>query len=424
MIRAATPKLKTYVALTAWGLFMGIATGHIELVALVAPLLAAVILAAVVPAAPDVTLDLRVGTDRCIEGDLVDVTLELRSDTSWGEVELALAVPDGFELTGSERSATVRLEARTPLEHVWRLRATRWGAKRLGIVGIRLLGRGRLTVFEEVISRHRIVKVYPAHDRINKTFPPLDTQLYSGDYVARAAADGIEFAAVRPFVPGDSVRRVNWRVTSRRNSLHVNLSQPERNADLVLFLDTFSEAQVGNATTLDLTVRGASVIARHHLAHNDRIGLVSFGGMARWLTASMGRTHTYRIADFLIDVNTTFSFAWKDIELLPRGTLPSKAMVIAFSPLVDDRAFKALADINARGFPVAVVNTLVEDRVPPSPGAEGLLAHRAWTLERAMKRERLKMAGIPVTDWNGDESIQIALAQLPRRRRRIATGIR
>ena len=417
MIRAASPKLKTYVALSAWGLFLGVASGNIEIVALAAPFLVAVLLATVAAAPPRLDADVTVSDERCIEGDEVDVAVELLASHPWNEVELALAVPAGFEVVAGDRRATIRLEAGVPFQHVWRLRATRWGAQRLGLIGIRLYGAGRLTVFEDVIDGVRIVKIYPAYDRIQKTIAPVDTQIYVGDYVARSAADGIEFASVRPFVPGDSVRRVNWRVTSRRNSLHVNLAQPERDADIVLFLDTFGEADVGEETTLDLTVRGASVIARHHLRHNDRIGLVSFGGMLRWLTASMGRMHNYRIADFLIDVNATFSFAWKDIELLPRGTLPSKASVVAFSPLSDDRAFAALADINRRGFPVVVINTLVEERVPPSPGPEGDLAHRAWVLERHRKRDLLKASGVPVADWDGRESIQVPLAQFPQRRR-------
>ena len=422
MIRAASPKLKTYVALAAWALFLGFALARVELIALAAPFLTALIVAALASSPPEVSVEVEVSPLRCIEGDRVEVALDLTTPTSWSEVELALALPPRFELVEGEQTATLQLAAGETRRHLWRLRATRWGTARIGVVGVRLYGPGRLTIFEQVADRSRTIKVYPSHARIHKTIPPIDTQIYTGDYVSRAAADGIEFATVRPFLPGDSIRRVNWRVTSRRNTLHVNLAQPERDADLVLFLDTFSQADLGIETTLDLTVRGAAAIAHHHLAHNDRIGLVSFGGTLRWLTASMGRTHTYRIADFLIDVNTVFSFVWKDIELLPRGTLPPKAMVIAFSSLVDDRAFKALVDINARGFPVSVINTLVEDKIRPNPGAEGELAYRAWVLEREMRRERLKAAGIPVSDWSGDEPIQAALSGLPRRRRRIARG--
>ena len=425
MIRAASPKLKTYVALAAWSLFLGIALARMELVVIAAPFLTAVLGAALASAPPSVAIDVEVGPLRLIEGDEIRVSVDLSAQQQWNEIELALAVPDGFELVGGERAPTLSLVATR--NYTWTLRATRWGARRLGVVGLRLYGPGRLTIFEEVVDRSQAVRVYPSHSRIHKSIPPLDTQIYSGDYVARAAGDGIEFATVRPFVPGDNVRRVNWRVTSRRGTLHVNLAQPERDADLVLFLDTFSQADLQGgtttATTLDLTVRGAAALAHHHLSNNDRIGLVSFGGMLRWLTASMGRTHTYRIADFLIDVNTVFSFVWKDIELLPRGTLPPKAMVVAFSPLVDDRTYNALADINARGFPVVVINTLVEDAIKPTPGPEGDIAYRAWVLDRARRKEGLKAAGIPVAEWPGDDPIQAVLARLPRRGRRIASRL-
>ena len=424
MIRAATPKLKSYVALAAWGLFLCVATGRIELVALVAPLWLSLLVSSVITPRPVIDVDVNVDSERCIEQDEVKVTVRFEVGRNWNEVEIALALPAGMSLIEGERVATINLNAGVPRQHTWRLRADRWGAKRLGLIGLRLHGPGRLTVFESLYDKQAVVKVYPAYERITKAVRPIDTQIYSGEYVSRASGDGIEFSAVRPFVAGDSVRRVNWRITSRRNMLHVNLAQPERDADVVLFLDTFSQADLADQTTLDLTVRGASILARHHLSHNDRIGLVSFGGMLRWLFASMGRTHTYRIADFLIDVNTTFSFAWKEIELLPQKTLPPSAMVIAFSPLVDDRAFKALADINTRGFPVVVINTLVEDKVAPSPGPEGLLAHRAWVLQRAMKRDHLKAAGIPVVDWSGKEPIQAALAQFPQRRRRIGANRR
>ena len=424
MTRAATPKLKTYLALAAWGLFLGVATGRIELIVLAAPFLLSVVLGAVIASPPEVDVTVTVAPQRCIEGDEVTVTVTTESPHNWSEVEYALAVPPSFELIEGHRTVTVSISSETPKEHQWRLRSLRWGAHPVGVIALRLHGPGRMTVFETLINQHVIVKAYPSHDKLLKSIPPLDTQIYSGDYVSRASGDGIEFANVRPFVAGDSVRRVNWRVTSRRNSLHVNLAQPERDADLVLFLDTFSEADLGDATTLDLTVRGASVLARHHLQHADRIGLVSFGGVLRWLTASMGRTHAYRVADFLIDVNTTFSYAWKDLELLPQGTLPPAAMVIAFSSLVDDRSFKALADINQRGFPVVVINTLVEDQVQPTDTPEGRVARRAWILQREMKRDTLKAAGVPIVDWTGAEPIQAALAMLPQRRRRVRTSQR
>jgi uncharacterized protein (DUF58 family) len=252
--------------------------------------------------------------------------------------------------------------------------------------------------------------------------PPTRTEAFSGDYVSRLTGDGIEFATVRPFATGDTVRRVNWRVTSRRDALHVNLSHPERDTNLILFLDTFADVGLRNESVLDLTVRGATALAQHHLRHNDRVGIVSFGGMLRWLTASMGRSHGLRIADYLLDVNATFSYAWKDIDKLPTKTLPPSALIVAFSPLIDRRALEALTDIAARGFSIVVVNTMAEEEIEAGAGREAELAHRAWRLQRGMTRARLMAVGVPVVTLTRDSGIESALASAPRRARR--TGAR
>jgi uncharacterized protein (DUF58 family) len=424
MSRSATRKLRTYVALAALCMFAGLGAGRPELIVIAAPFVLAAVTSLSATSEPNVEVSLRLSEARTLEGDEFDALFTLQSDTAMEEVEFGLVVPAGIESVDEYRTVVLNLPAGEPVEHRWRLRGVRWGAHQVGLAAVRVPGPGRLVNFEEVVDLNQSINVYPASDRVTKSVPPSVTQMYSGDYVARSAGDGIEFAAVRPFTRGDSVRRVNWRVTSRTNKLHVNLAHPERDADIVLFLDTFSDIDLRVGTTLDLTVRGAAAIAQYHLDHNDRVGLVSFGGMLRWLNASMGRTQTYRIAEFILDVNTTFSYAWKDIELLPPGTIPSSALVVAFSPLVDERALRALADIGARGFTLVIINTLAEDQIQPAHGPEGELSYRVWRLRRQMARDEFRAGGIPVVTWSGEVGIEGALAGLPRRGRRVRAAIK
>jgi uncharacterized protein (DUF58 family) len=63
---------------------------------------------------------------------------------------------------------------------------------------------------------------------------PFRTQVFAGNQVAREKGEGIEFADMRPFAPGDRVRRVNWRASARRGELWVNEYHAERNGDVVL----------------------------------------------------------------------------------------------------------------------------------------------------------------------------------------------
>lgn len=410
MTASATPKLVTYVAIAGLALLGGVALGQPELVALAAPLVLSLVLGLGRTHLPAISATVETDVDRCIEGDLTEATVTLNSFETPVELAVGLGISPGLFAEPAERSFTLLVGDGDQHSQTVALHATRWGVQHVGPIALRVHGPGRLVTFEGVINERQTVKVFPIYERLMQGLPPAETQMHSGDHVARALAVGIEFATVRPFAYGDSVRRVNWRVSSRTQELHVNLAHPERNSDVVLFLDTFTDAALATGSTLDITVRGASAVSQHHLRHHDRVGLVSFGGNARWLTASMGRSHTYRIAEFLLDVNATFSYAWKDIKLLPHGTLPPGALVVAFTPLVDERAIRALADLGERGFPVIAVDTLSQDEVTCGQGREAAVAYRVWKLQRDMQRARLSASG--VMTYSGAEGVHVALHAL------------
>ena len=129
----------------------------------------------------------------------------------------------------------------------------------------------------------------------------------------------------------------------------------------------------------------------------------------------MARTQVYRVVDALLESQAHFSFAWKDVDLLPHGTLPPSAMIFAFSPLVDRRATDAIKNLFARGFPLVVIDTLPEERVAADPGPEGELARRVWLLERADAPLRARVDRYPGPEVVGGRSSRRRLcSSLPR----------
>jgi uncharacterized protein (DUF58 family) len=281
-----------------------------------------------------------------------------------------------------------------------------------------MYGPGRYAAAERVVDIDALVRVYPRWEPLQHGLPPPRTQVFSGNYVARSSAEGIEFAGVREYSSTDDVKRINWRVTSRRGSLYINVHHPERNADVVLFLDTFGDIGAAGHTTLDRTVNGATALARHYLKRKDRVGLVNFGGTLGWITAAQGQSHTYRIVDYLLGVQATWSYAWKDLDFLPIGILPPLCTVIAFSPLLDKRAVSALVNLHARGFPLVIIDTLALDSVEPTDTPEGLLAWRVWRMQRTAVNFDLERLGIAIVRWPEDGGLEAALARVPALRRR------
>ena len=69
----------------------------------------------------------------------------------------------------------------------------------------------------------------------------------------------------------------------------------------------------------------------------------------------MGSTQQYRIVDALLESEIVFNYAWKDVSIIPSRVLPPQALVVAVTPLLDDRAVEALADLRARRYDLAIV---------------------------------------------------------------------
>ena len=248
---------------------------------------------------------------------------------------------------------------------------------------------------------------------------PVDTQLATGDLVARSRSDGLEFADTRAFVPGDRLRSVNWRASARRGELIVNERHPDRNADVVLFLDSFAEARGGGEEdgTLERAVRAAATLAGRHLARRDRVGLVTFGGILRWLEPGGGLVQRYRLIDALLETGVEFSYAWKDVNIIPARTLPPRALVIAVTPLLDERSIAALLDLRARGHDLAIVEVSPEHIIVPGDGLD-LLAYRLWLLQRAALRARFERSGVAVARWSEELPLDAGLEGVRAFRRR------
>lgn len=103
--------------------------------------------------------------------------------------------------------------------------------------------------------------------------------LLAGDYRSVLHGEGSELALVRPYVPGDDVRRIDWNVTARTTEPHVRVTLAERVLVSWLVLDTSSSMQFGTADRRKADVAEGVSIAFGHLAtrRGNRLGVVTFG---------------------------------------------------------------------------------------------------------------------------------------------------
>jgi uncharacterized protein (DUF58 family) len=128
--------------------------------------------------------------------------------------------------------------------------------------------------------------------------------LLAGDYRSAVLGEGTELAQVRPYVPGDDVRRIDWNVTARTGETHVRVQLAERVLVTWLVLDTSPSMQFGTADRRKADVAEGVAIAIGHVAtrRGNRLGLVTFGDRGpRSLPPRQGRLGLIGLLDALRD---------------------------------------------------------------------------------------------------------------------------
>jgi len=122
--------------------------------------------------------------------------------------------------------------------------------------------------------------------------PEVLTRIDNLELVARSVVDGfisglhcspqlgmsVDFAEHRAYMPGDDVRRIDWRVYARTDRLYVKQFEADTNANLHLLLDISRSMNFGSGAVskLEYAKYLAASLAYLSLRQRDRIGLITF----------------------------------------------------------------------------------------------------------------------------------------------------
>ncbi|GAB4385950.1 MAG: hypothetical protein Kow0022_13660 [Phycisphaerales bacterium] len=128
--------------------------------------------------------------------------------------------------------------------------------------------------------------------------------LFAGEYHAAFKGQGIEFAEVREYEPGDDVRTIDWNVTARAGRPFIKRYIEERQLTVLLCVDT--SASTGFGTTgkrkSRLAAEVAAVLAMVASRNNDRVGLITFADAVNlFVPPRKGRTHLLRVIRECLD---------------------------------------------------------------------------------------------------------------------------
>jgi len=125
----------------------------------------------------------------------------------------------------------------------------------------------------------------------------------SGAYNSKYRGGGIEFSEVREYIPGDDIKRIDWNVSARHNSLFVKEFVEENELNIYLVLDLSASNNFGfTKSKLDLSFEVAVSLMFLALKNNDRLGLGIFTDkLEKFIPSKKGKRQLLKIIKELIE---------------------------------------------------------------------------------------------------------------------------
>ncbi len=166
------------------------------------------------------------------------------------------------------------------------------------------------------------------------------SDLFAGEYHSAFKGQGIEFADVREYEPGDDVRTIDWNVTARTGKPFIKRFSEERQLSVVLAVDLSASGLFGSGdrSKARLMAEMGAVLAMSATRNNDRVGLMTFSDQVElFIPPRKGRRGLLRLMRELLDAEPRGGGrAFADALSTLRGVLDRHSIVFVISDFLDE----------------------------------------------------------------------------------------
>lgn len=207
----------------------------------------------------------------------------------------------------------------------------------------------------------------------------------------------IEFAEHRPYMPGDDIRRIDWRLFARTDRHYIKLFEADTNANFTVLLDVSASMSYGShtLTKLDYARYLAACLSFFSSQQRDRVGLVTFDHeIVEYVPPSMKHLDTVLHKLDVAEAGRPGELApplLKITELLKR-----KGILVIISDLYEDpdAVLAAIGPLRAKGHDVIVFHLLdpaeIEFPFEEASGFEDLETHEQIPVIPAKLRDEYR----------------------------------
>ncbi|MDC0321645.1 DUF58 domain-containing protein, partial [Akkermansiaceae bacterium] len=153
------------------------------------------------------------------------------------------------------------------------------------------------------------VKVYPNYQPVLSyaLMAMAHRQEHTGIIRKNRAGLSRDFHQLRDYQMGDSLSQIDWKASSKRQSLISRDFQEQLDQSVILMLDCGRRMRTidGEISQFDHCLNAMLLISYVALRQGDQVGILSFGGTDRWLPPVKGASSMTTVLNHLYDYETS-----------------------------------------------------------------------------------------------------------------------
>jgi len=185
----------------------------------------------------------------------------------------------------------------------------------------------------------------------------------SGRHASPHRGSSVEFAEYRKYVPGDDLRRLDWRAFGRSDRFYVKEYEADTNLRLCLVLDTSGSMNFGGAAGTKIAAARTICGTLAYLAaqQGDAVGIGCVAdGLVRSLPARRSPAHLRLVLDVLEEARPAGATRLPEVLHELAETIRQRALVVVVSDLFVDppQLESAFSHLRFRRHDVAIFHLL------------------------------------------------------------------
>ncbi len=212
----------------------------------------------------------------------------------------------------------------------------------------------------EIIKKVRKIEIHTTK---------LVNDLFGGEYQSVFKGQGIEFADVREYIPGDDIRSIDWNVTARSDKAFIKKYIEERELTVLFAVDMSGSQCFGSVAKLksEIAAEITALLSFSAVKNHDKTGLLIFSDeVEKFVPVKKGRTHVLRVVREILGYQPKKkgTHIQSAVQFLSR-ILTRTAVIFVISDFMDSDFEKGLKVLSQKHDVIAIhVHDPIETQLP------------------------------------------------------------